>query len=105
MAHVNSKHGQSWRLINDISVRKASAKGQLKGHTQKEMVKNRFNHFKNLLGSPLTLMKKKKKKKLHLYWKNLISRRDHLIRKSMKRQRNHWLKGRAAEEIVYHLRF
>ena len=36
MAHVNSKHGQSWRLINDISGRKASAKGQLKGDTQKE---------------------------------------------------------------------
>ena len=52
MAHVNSKHGQSWRLINDISGRKASAKGQLKGDTQKERVKNWFNHFKNLLGSP-----------------------------------------------------
>ena len=55
MAHVKSRHGQSWRLINDISWRKASAKGQLKGDTQKERVKNWFNHFKNLLGSPLTL--------------------------------------------------
>ena len=52
MAHVNSKHGQSWRLINDISGRKTSAKGQLKDDTQKERVKNWFNHFKNLLGSP-----------------------------------------------------
>ena len=40
MAHANSKHGQSWRLINDITGRKASAKGQLKGNTQKERVKN-----------------------------------------------------------------
>ena len=105
MAHVNSKHGQSWRLINDISGRKASAKGQLKGDTQKERVKNWFNHFKNLLGrAPSTLMMKKKK--LHLYWKNLISRRNHLIRKSMNsRQRNHCWKGRAAEKMVYHLRF
>ena len=39
-------------LINGISGRKASAKGQLKGDTQKERVKNWFNHFKNLLGSP-----------------------------------------------------
>ena len=51
MAQVNSKHGQSWRHINDISGRKASAKGQLKGDTQKERVKNWFNHFKDLLGS------------------------------------------------------
>ena len=52
MAHANSKHGQSWRRINDITGRKASAKGQLKGNTQKERVKNWFDHFKNLLGSP-----------------------------------------------------
>ena len=52
MAHSNSKHGQSWRLINDITGRKASAKGQLKGNTQEERVKNWFEHFKNLLGSP-----------------------------------------------------
>ena len=39
-----------------------------------------------------------KKKKLHLYWKNLISRRGHLIKKSMKWQRNHWLKGKSCGE-------
>ena len=51
-AHANSKHGQSWRLINDITGRKASAQGQLKGETQKDRVTNWYNHFKNLLGSP-----------------------------------------------------
>ncbi|XP_030839582.1 uncharacterized protein LOC115923289 [Strongylocentrotus purpuratus] len=51
-AHANSKHGQSWRLINDITGRKASPKGQLKGDTQKDRVINWFNQFKNLLGSP-----------------------------------------------------
>ena len=35
-AHVNSKHGQSWKLIDEITGRKTSAKGQLKGDTQKE---------------------------------------------------------------------
>ncbi|XP_072048490.1 uncharacterized protein [Amphiura filiformis] len=51
-AHANSKHGQSWRLINDITSRLASRKGQLEGNTQKERVTNWYNHFKNLLGSP-----------------------------------------------------
>ena len=51
-AHANSKHGQSWRLINDITGRKASAQGQLKGEAQKDRVTNWHNHFKNLLGSP-----------------------------------------------------
>ena len=53
-AHANSKHGQSWRLIiiNDITGRKASPNGQLKGDTQKDRVINWFNHFNNLLGSP-----------------------------------------------------
>ena len=37
---------------NDITERKASAKGQLKGNTQIERVKNWFDHVKNLLGSP-----------------------------------------------------
>ena len=51
-AHINSKHGLSWKLINEITGRKASTKGQLKGDTQKERVTNWYNHFKNLLGKP-----------------------------------------------------
>ena len=43
MAHANSKHGQSWWFINDITARKASAKGQLKGNTQKERVTKWFD--------------------------------------------------------------
>jgi hypothetical protein len=54
-AHANCKHGLSWKLINDITGRKASKKGQLMGDTQKERVKNWYNHFKNLLGSPPTI--------------------------------------------------
>ena len=51
-AYANSKHGQSWSLIKDITGRKASAHGQLKGETQKDRVTNWYNHFNNLLGSP-----------------------------------------------------
>ncbi|XP_072046557.1 uncharacterized protein [Amphiura filiformis] len=51
-AHVNSKHGESWKLINDITGRKACSTGQLKGNTQSERVTNWYNHFKGLLGSP-----------------------------------------------------
>ena len=51
-AHVNSKHGQSWKLIDDITGRKTSAKGQLKGDTQKGRVANWFKHFQSLLGRP-----------------------------------------------------
>ena len=51
-AHANSKHGLSWRLVNYITGRKASAQGQLKGETQKDRVINWYNHFKNFLGSP-----------------------------------------------------
>jgi hypothetical protein len=52
MAHVNCKHGQSWKLINDITGRKSSMKGQLKGDTQQERVNNWYHHFKYLLGNP-----------------------------------------------------
>ena len=51
-AHVNAKHGESWKLINDITGRKACSTGQMKGNTQSERVTNWYNHFKGLLGSP-----------------------------------------------------
>ena len=51
-AHANSQHGVSWKIINDITGRKASAKGMLLGSSQKERVQNWYNHFKDLLGKP-----------------------------------------------------
>ncbi|CAH1250533.1 Hypp8867 [Branchiostoma lanceolatum] len=51
-AHVNCKHGQSWKLINDITNRKTTRKGQLEGSTQEERIENWYNHFKTLLGDP-----------------------------------------------------
>ena len=52
IVHVKSQHGLSWRLINDITCRKASKKGQMKGNTQEERVANWYIHFRNFLGSP-----------------------------------------------------
>ena len=51
-AHANCKHGLSWELINDITGRKASMRGQLKGGTQQEHVRSWYDHFRNLLGKP-----------------------------------------------------
>ena len=51
-ADKNSKHGLSWPLINEVSGRKTSAQGQLKGDTQAARIKNWYTHFSNLLGKP-----------------------------------------------------
>ncbi|CAH1244595.1 Hypp7340 [Branchiostoma lanceolatum] len=51
-AHENCKHGQSWKLINEITNRRETKKSQLEGNSQKERVTNWYNHFKNLLGNP-----------------------------------------------------
>ena len=51
-AHSNCKHGLSWKIINEITGRKATVRGQLKGDTQQDRVRNWYDHFKNLLGSP-----------------------------------------------------
>ena len=45
-ACANSKHGQRWKLTNDISGRKSSAKGQMRGASQKEQVMNWNSQFK-----------------------------------------------------------
>ena len=50
-AHANSKHGLSWRLINNITRRKYRRNVSWR-ETHKEKVQNWYNHFKNLLGSP-----------------------------------------------------
>ena len=51
-AHINSKHGKSWKLINEISGRLTTRKGQIKGSTQKERLNSWYTHFNNLLGRP-----------------------------------------------------
>ncbi|CAH1244380.1 Hypp7290 [Branchiostoma lanceolatum] len=49
-AHENCKHGQSWKLINEVTNRRETKESQLEGNTPKERVTNWYNHFKSLLG-------------------------------------------------------
>ena len=49
-ADSRAQHAESWRLINQISGRKVSKKGILKGHSSKERVDSWYLHFSQLLG-------------------------------------------------------
>ena len=44
------KHGQSWRLINELTGRKTSKQGIIKGNSKEERIKQWYNHFNDLLG-------------------------------------------------------
>jgi len=46
------KYSRSWQLINEISRIRTPRKGQLKGTSQQERVKNWYEHFQRLLGAP-----------------------------------------------------
>ena len=50
-ADSRAQHGLSWRLINEISGRKATPKGTIKGKSCEERVKSWYNHFSKLLGA------------------------------------------------------
>ncbi len=50
-SHINSQHGKAWKLVNELSGRRTSQRGQIKGDTQQERVKNWYEHFVGLLGS------------------------------------------------------
>ncbi len=50
-SHVNSQHGQAWKLVNEISGRRTSQRGQIKGDTQQERIDNWYKHFVGLLDS------------------------------------------------------
>ena len=54
-ADSKSQHGENWKLIHEISGRKSSKKGILKGKSQEERIKAWSIHFSNLLGKePVT---------------------------------------------------
>ena len=44
-AHLNTKHGLSWQIINEITGRRASQKGQIAGNTQTERLQSWYRHF------------------------------------------------------------
>ena len=49
-ADARAQQAESWKLINQISGRKASKKGIIKGHSSKERVDSWHKHFSELLG-------------------------------------------------------
>ena len=51
-ASFSQQHKKSWKLINNISGRKRSRSGHLKGKTKEERAENWYVHFKQLLGNP-----------------------------------------------------
>ena len=51
-AHVNQKHGMSWKLVNEISGRNSSQTAKIRRQNAEERVKAWHTHFKNLLGRP-----------------------------------------------------
>ena len=52
VARRNNNHRVSWQLINELCGRRTTRKGQLKGKTQQERIRNWYNHFQTLLGNP-----------------------------------------------------
>ena len=49
-ADARAQHAESWKLINEISGRKAAKQGILKGNSSKERVDSWYKHFSDLLG-------------------------------------------------------
>ena len=49
-AHERSKHGESWRIINEITGRKTAKQSIIKANSKKERINKWYTHFKELLG-------------------------------------------------------
>ena len=49
---LNQRHHLAWGIINDVSGRKKSRSGRLKGNTKEERLSNWYDHFEKLLGNP-----------------------------------------------------
>ena len=54
-ADERAKHGESWKLINEISGRKAAKTGIIKGKSKEERLDKWYSHFKDLLGKEHTV--------------------------------------------------
>ena len=50
--HGEQQYGEAWRVVNEITWRKRSKKGQVTGTSPEERVTTWFVHFKRLLGEP-----------------------------------------------------
>ncbi|XP_072016329.1 uncharacterized protein [Amphiura filiformis] len=51
-ANLSYKHRMPWDLVNEISGRKKSRNGRLKGDAKEDRIQSWFNHFQELLGEP-----------------------------------------------------
>ena len=76
-ADANSKHGQSWRLINEMAGRKTTKQGILKGTNKEDRLNKWHDYFKTLLGkNPVITNPDEEVKPIfenledHLSWKN-----------------------------------
>ena len=54
-SNMIGKHRYLWELINKITGRITSRKGQINGATATKGIENWFQHFKNLLGNKATI--------------------------------------------------
>ena len=54
-ANKHHQHKMAWDLVNEISGRKKSRSGRLKGATKDERIKSWYDHFQQLLGDPPTV--------------------------------------------------
>ena len=99
-AHANCKHGMSWKIINEITGRKSTVRGQLKGDTQQDRVRNWYDHFKNLLGSPPDI--ENEDEEITPILEELNIKVGPFDQEEYRRQKQHWLKERVAGKMAYH---
>ena len=50
-ADARAQHAQSWKLINQISGRKSTKKGVIKGNSKEDRINSWYQHFSQLLGT------------------------------------------------------
>ncbi len=55
IAREGKQYSEAWIIVNEVSGRKRSKAGQVKGDTPEDRVKSWFTHFRNLLGDPPTV--------------------------------------------------
>ena len=65
-ANLNQRHRLAWGTINDVSDRKQSRSGRLKGNTKEERLSNQYDHFEKLLGNPPKSKKRMRKSLLFM---------------------------------------
>lgn len=55
VANEGKRHGEVWRLVNEVKGRKKNKIGQISGKSSEDRLQTWFMHFKNLLGNHPTV--------------------------------------------------